>query len=114
VAHKIAIPDRQGVTFVELDDIIRCRADRNYTTFFLNNGEKILSSRPLNDYEMLLAGHNFLRVHNSHLVNMSHISRYIKGEPGIAVMTDKSEVEISRRKKGELLGRLALWPAVRP
>ncbi len=105
---KIGIPDLQGTTFIELSEIIRCQADRNYTIFFLVNGEKLVSTHTLKEYEAMLADYNFIRVHNSHLVNIAHIRRYIRGEGGTAVMSDNSEVEISRRKKNEFLERLSL------
>ena len=84
---------------VELDQIIRCEADRNYTSFFLKNGKKILVSRSLKDYETLLTGHNFLRVQQSHLVNLDYVDRYDKGNGGAVVMKDGSEVPLSPAKR---------------
>ena len=54
----------------------------------------------------MLADHSFLRVHNSHVVNLNAITRYVKGEGGYLVMTDGSNVDVSRSRKELLLQRL--------
>ena len=84
---------------VELEDIIRCEADRNYTSFFLNSGKKILVSKTLKEYETLLTSHNFLRVQQSHLINLNYVDRYDKGNGGSVVMKDGSEVPLSPAKR---------------
>jgi two-component system LytT family response regulator len=105
-SKKIAIPDLEGITFVDLDDILRCEADRNYTCIYLQNGRKIVSSKVLKEYEKLFADYHFIRLHNSHIINMRHVKRYIEGEGGTVVMTDDSSVDVSRRRKSEFLERL--------
>lgn len=103
---KVAIPDGDGLVFISLTDIIRCDSDGNYTYFILNNGKKIMSSRTLGEYEEMFEGENFFRVHRSHLVNLDHVKKYIKGEGGYVVLSDNSQVEVSRRKKIEFLEKL--------
>lgn len=103
---KVAIPDGDGLIFVSLTDIIRCDSDGNYTYFILTNGKKIMSSRTLGEYEEMFEGENFFRVHRSHLVNLDHVKKYIKGEGGYVVLSDNSQVEVSRRKKIEFLEKL--------
>ena len=103
---KIAIPDGDGLVFIDLNDIIRCDSDGNYTYFILTGGKKIVSSRTLGEYEELFEDENFFRVHRSHLVNLKHIKKYIKGEGGYVALSDNSQVEVSRRKKNEFLDRL--------
>lgn len=105
---KVAIPDSEGLVFVNLDDIVRCESDGNYTHIILNNGKNILASRTLGEYEEMFSEENFSRVHRSHLINLNHIDKYIKGEGGYAVMTDGSHVEISRRKRAEFMEKLSL------
>jgi len=104
---KVAIPDGDGLVFISLTDIIRCDSDGNYTYFILNNGKKIMSSRTLGEYEEMFEGENFFRVHRSHLVNLDHVKKYIKGEGGYVVLSDNSQVEGSRRKKIEFLEKLS-------
>ena len=100
---KLAIPDMEGFVFIDVDDIIRCQSDGSYTRFYLTSGEKILASKSLGEYEGMLNGETFYRVHRSSLINLSHIKKYIKGEGGYVIMTDGSEIEVSRRKKAEFI-----------
>lgn len=97
--RRLVLKTQESVHVVELDHIIRCEADRNYTSFYLTEGKKILVSRTLKDYETLLTGHNFLRVQQSHLVNLNFVERYDKGNGGAVVMKDGSEVPLSPAKR---------------
>lgn len=106
-AKKIALPSSNGLIIVPLKEIIRCEAGINYTNFFLTTKQKIIVAKTLKEYEELLSDYDFVRVHNSHLINLLHAKNYIRGEGGLVAMTDGTEVEVSRRKKEELLKRLA-------
>jgi len=104
----IAVPTFEGLQMINANDIIRCVADENYTHIFLKNKSKLTISRILKEYEELLSDFNFFRVHNSCLINLSHVVKYIKGDGGYVVMTDDSIVEVSRRKKTDLLSKLSI------
>ncbi|MGI8891966.1 MAG: LytR/AlgR family response regulator transcription factor [Bacteroidia bacterium] len=104
---KVAIPDIEGLVFIYLDEIVRCESDSNYTYIHLINKKRITASRTLRDFEELFSEENFFRVHRSHLINLEHLKKYIKGEGGFAVMADDSKVEVSRRKKSEFMEVLA-------
>ena len=106
LVKKIAIPDQEGVAIVEISDIIRCQADSNYTLIFLKDGSKLVSTKTLKEYNNLLDEAVFKRVHNSFLININHIKKYIKGDGGQVVMSDDSIVEVSRRRKNDLLDAL--------
>lgn len=97
--RKLVLKTQESVHIVELDNIIRCEADRNYTSFYLAEGKKILVSKTLKDYETLLSSHNFLRVQQSHLINLDYVDRYDKGNGGSVVMKDGSEVPLSPAKR---------------
>jgi len=105
--ERITLPTFDGLRFIILKDIIRCEADNNYTNFYLNSGEKVLVTKTLKEYDESLSGEDFIRVHQSHLVNSKYIDRYIKGDGGTIIMTDGSQVEVSRRRKEEFLKRMA-------
>lgn len=105
---KIAVPTFDGLQMLDAKDIIKCTADESYTHITLFNGAKLTVSRILKEYEDLLSDLNFFRVHNSCLINLAHVVKYVKGEGGQVVMSDGETVEVSRRKKNELLSRLAL------
>jgi len=97
--RRLVLKTQESVHVVELDSIIRCESERNYTSFFLINGKKIVVSKTLKDYEILLAGHNFLRVQQSHLINLDFVSRYDKVNGGTIVMKDDSEIPLSPAKR---------------
>ncbi len=97
--RRLVLKTQESVHVVELDSIIRCESERNYTSFFITGGKKIVVSKTLKDYEILLAGHNFLRVQQSHLINLDFVSRYDKINGGTIVMKDASEVPLSQAKR---------------
>jgi two-component system LytT family response regulator len=106
--NKIAFPTSDGLKFIYLDQIIRCMASNNYTHIYLTNHEKLLISKSLKDVENILPSNNFCRIHNSHLVNLKYIRKLIKGDTNTLVMNDDTELEVSRRKKEELVKILNL------
>jgi len=107
-AKKIALPTPNGLTIVSLKDIIRCEAGVNYTNFFFTTKNKLLVAKTLKEFEELLNNYDFIRVHNSHLINLHHVKDYTRrGEGGIVTMTDGMELDVSRRKKEEFMKRLA-------
>lgn len=97
--RRLVLKTQESVHVIELDQIIRCEADRNYTSFFLVGGKKILVSKTLKEYETLLSSHNFLRIQQSHLINLDYVDRYDKGNGGSVVMKDGSEVPLSPAKR---------------
>jgi two-component system, LytTR family, response regulator len=101
--RKIVLKTAESIHIIQVKNIIRCEADVNYTTFYLDNSEKLLVSKTLKDYAELLENSGFYRPHQSHLVNLDHIVRYDKTEGGHLVMSDDSIVPVSTRKKDELL-----------
>jgi two-component system, LytTR family, response regulator len=103
---KLAIPTQDGLMIVSLNDIIRMEADANYTIIYLANKGKTIASKNIGEFENMLAGKNFIRVHHSYLVNLRHVTRYIKGAGGQLIMSDGSNIDVSRRKKEDLVERL--------
>ena len=101
---KISVPMSNGYQMRTVADISRCESDNNDTTFFLNNNKQILVSKPIKDYEEMLEGSGFVRVHRSHLVNLAHVEKFI--QKSYVVMSDKTVVEVARRKTEELLARI--------
>ena len=104
--RRLVLKTQESVHVIELDQIIRCEADRNYTSFFLADNKKILVSKTLKEYETLLASHNFLRVQQSHLINIDYVDRYDKKNGGAVVMKDGSEVPLSPAKREVFFARL--------
>jgi len=102
---NIVLPTLDGFLVVKISDIIRCEADKNYTFFIFSNKEKVLVSKTLKEFDELLHEMDFIRVHQSHLINAAHVQRYIKGSGGYVKMSDDSIIEVSRRKKELLMER---------
>lgn len=104
--NKIILPMHEGLLILKIAEIIRLESDGARTAFFTTDGKKYITGRTLATYEDQLIPRSFYRVHHSHLVNMNHISKYIKGEGGQVVMSDHSIVDVSRRKKEGFLRAL--------
>ena len=105
--NKIALPTLEGIEFYDTSDIIRVEADRAYCKFYLNKGKEILVSKSLKEYEDILEECNFYRVHKSHMVNLDTIVKYVKGKGGYVVLEDGSHVDVSVRRKEQLIKLLA-------
>ncbi|MBA3704553.1 MAG: response regulator transcription factor, partial [Bacteroidetes bacterium] len=103
---KIAVSDAKGITYVNFDDIVCCRSSDNYTVISLKNNSQLVATKALKEFEDVLSGLPCFRIHNTSLINMNHVVRYIRGEGGFVIMTDKTELEVSRRKKKEFLEKL--------
>ena len=104
--NRIALPTMQGLEFVPVESIVSCSSNNNYTEFLLIGKKKLLVSRTLKEVEDMLADHPFLRVHNSHIVNLNAITRYVKGEGGYLLLADGSTVDVSRSRKELLMQKL--------
>jgi two-component system, LytTR family, response regulator len=105
--RRITVPTVKGLEFLPVQDIMRCESHINYTSIYLTNGQKLTVAKTLKEFEELLTDHNFYRVHNSHLINLACIKSYRRGKGGSVAMTDNTEIEVSTRRKDELLKRLS-------
>lgn len=103
---RIALPTLEGLQMVTTDTILYCMANSNYTTFVMKDKKKLVISRTLKEIEEMLEDHGFLRIHHSHLVNINEIEKYIRGEGGTVLMTDDTELDVSRSRKEALLKTL--------
>jgi two-component system LytT family response regulator len=99
--RKLVLKTQECVYVVDLNEIIRCEADKNYTFFYLNSGKKILVSRTLKDYETMLNGYGFFRIQQSHLINLEYLDRYDKQQGGAIIMKDGTAVPLSPAKKDQ-------------
>lgn len=101
--HKLCLATSDYVEFVDVSNIIYCEANGAYTNFFLTNGKKLLVSKHLKEYENLLKEHHFYRVHNSYLINLYQVKKYVKTDGGYIIMNNDEIVSISRTKKEKFL-----------
>ncbi len=103
----ISLSTSEGMEFVPIAEITRLEASGPYTYFFLKDKRKIMVSRNLKEYELLLSDHDFFRLHNSYMVNLREVRKVLRTDGGYAVMNDESQIAISPKKKDEFLQLLA-------
>ena len=101
--NNLAVPTMEGLLFIGIQDIIRCESDDKYSKIFLADKKMILASRTLGDFETILQPHGFFRIHKSYLINLVHLKKYLRGEGGQVIMADGATLDVSRRKKEELM-----------
>jgi two-component system, LytTR family, response regulator len=101
IANKIAVPVKDGMLFIAINDIVRIESDGSYSTFHMCDLNKIVASKNLKEYEDILPINEFFRTHKSHLINLKYVKKYFRGNGHFVEMNDGSKVEIARRKKDE-------------
>ena len=104
--RRIVLHTQEKIQVVNVKDIVRCESSSNYTTFYFIDGSKLLVSKTLKEFEKLLQDHPFLRVHQSHLVNLQHVKAFLKAEGGYLQMQDSALVPVSFRKRQAVLEAL--------
>lgn len=103
IFNKIAVPTMQGLLFFDINTIIQLEAQSNYTILYFSNHPKLTASKTLKEFEELLPEEIFFRTHHSHIINLSYIKRYLKGDGGQIEMQNGNYVDVARRKKDEFL-----------
>ncbi len=102
--QKLLLKTVDRIYSVNIQDVVSCESDKNYTTFNFINSPKLVVSTNLKEYETMLAPHNFFRTHKSHLINMAYFDHFIKSDGGNRiVMKNKQVIPLSVRKKDEFL-----------
>jgi len=104
--QKLVLRTTQSIHVLNIEEIIRCQADNSYTTFFLESGEKIMVSKGICNYSVLLLGNGFVSPHQSHLVNINFIKKLDKSNGGVLILKNDTEIPISVRRKQAILDTL--------
>lgn len=99
--YRLALHTHQGLKLVAPHEIIRCEANNNYTIFHLTGNMSITTSKTIKEYEEILAEYRFVRVHKSHLVNLLYVEQLTNKNQ--LLLTNKTLVDVSRRRKPELM-----------
>jgi len=102
---RLAVPTKEGVEFIQMNDILRLEADGNYTFIYLKNGTKLYTSKTLKIFENLLPAARFYRPHQSHIINTLSMSKYVKNDGGYILMSDGSQIAIARSKRKDFSDR---------
>ena len=103
----IAIPSLEGLEFVQVDDINYCEAQVNYTCIHMTDGGSLLLSKTLKNVESMLENHHFIRIHQSYLINITHIKKYIRGQGGYVIMRNGANLPVSRNKKEDFIKKIS-------
>jgi two-component system LytT family response regulator len=101
--QRIALTTNDGMMFVATNDILYCEAESNYTKVILTEGRKVLVSKVLKEIDEALAGPDFYRIHNSFLINLNRIKKFVRGEGGYVIMDDGANIGISRSRRQEFM-----------
>lgn len=104
--EKISLPTQEGLTVIEIKRIIRIEASSNYSLVYFDDGESLIVSKTLHQFEDILSGQGFCRIHNTHLINLAYIKKYQKGRGGTVSMTDGTKLSVSAGRKKEFLEKL--------
>jgi len=107
---RLALPVEGKIVMLDHEQIIYCESDGNYTRLFLSGSGSIMISRTLKDIDDMLRGPGFIRIHHSYLVNISHVSEYLRGEGGEVILSNGKHLRVSRNRKKELLAALMQPP----
>ena len=101
--NKITVHTSKGMLFVAMQNILWLQSDNNYTTLHLAEGHPIITSRSIGDFEEMLLEFDFCRIHHSAIINLQHLKEYRKGEGGSVILSNGKELEVSRRRKADLM-----------
>jgi two-component system, LytTR family, response regulator len=101
--QRIALTTNDGMIFVATQDILYCQAESNYTTIVLKDAKKIMVSKVLKDIDETLSSSDFFRIHNSYLINLNRIKKFVRGEGGYVIMDDGTSISISRSRRQEFM-----------
>lgn len=96
--ERIALPDHAGYRFENMRDIVRLESDSNYTTIYLKTNEKVVVSKPMKHFEDFLDETIFIRIHNSHIINIHFLKSYIREDGGLAELLDGTRLQIAKRR----------------
>jgi len=100
---KLAIPHSKGMDFINLQDLIYCRAEGSYTRIYLDGKEPLLASKGLKEFANILDPKAYCRVHHSCMISLEHVQQYIQGEGGYVIMSNGDHVDIARRRKEDFM-----------
>ncbi len=103
VLGTIALPILEGLIFEQVNHIVHCDSDNNYSLFHFSDGHQLLVTQTLKSVEVMLSPYKFFRVHNRHLINIAKVKKYVKGTGGYLIMENGSSIPVSRSRKDELM-----------
>ena len=104
--NRMCLHTQEKIEVVDIQDVVRCESSDNYTIFYFENGQKLMVTRTLKNFEKQLEKHQFFRSHQSHLVNLKYLQSFVRTEGGYLLLKNGDQVPVSVRKRAELMGIL--------
>jgi two-component system, LytTR family, response regulator len=101
--RKLVLNTSNNIYVVDIDNIIRCESDQNYTKIYFKDRDMVLVSKTLKEFDLMLSERGFYRVHQSHLINLSFIDYYEKGLGGTLILKNRIRIPVSSRRKEKFL-----------
>lgn len=104
---RIMLPTGSGMEVLDLDEIIRCEADDNYTVIYLKDKKYILITKNLSNMEKILSDNGFFRVHRKFIININYIKKFIKNKKNpTVILRDGAEIPISEQRYNDFVSAL--------
>ncbi len=103
-SKKLVLKSHDSILSVDVNDIYFCESDGgSYTRFYFSGNKQFLVSKPLKEYDRLLSGFGFFRIHKSYLVNMKKITKYDKLSGGSVILENQKALPVSFRKRDQFI-----------
>lgn len=107
---KLALPLQDEIRYEQITAVVRFEASNNYCYVFLDTGERLLVSRTLKTFAVMLDSYGFIRTHQSHLVNSRYVKSFLKEDGGLLLLIDKSKIPVSKTHRLLVKERLGQLP----
>jgi DNA-binding LytR/AlgR family response regulator len=95
----ICIKSYGDYRYLDSDEILYFEADNNSTDIHLNNGEMITAFKTLKHFETVLPESQFLRIHNSYIINVDQVSRIHTGNTVCYIKNSTTKLPFSKSYK---------------
>ncbi|MEP7169268.1 MAG: LytTR family DNA-binding domain-containing protein [Bacteroidota bacterium] len=104
----IPVPTPDGYQTIEMADILYMKARNRQTIIFLAGltTEYIISNEPLQHYEEILKEKNFLRIHNSYIINLKYLNKFLRGKVAYALLIKDISLTVTDKYRDTLVSVL--------
>ncbi len=104
--QKIGIAMSDKIVFINFSNIIYCEASGPYTHVFLSDGQKLVSSKALGEFESQLSANKFFRIHHHYLINLNQVKEFQRHDGGYVIMENNKGLEVSQRRRKDFLDEI--------
>jgi two-component system LytT family response regulator len=108
--RRVVLKTSGSIEYVAIREILRCEAEGRYTKVIFGDNNSLFVSMHLKEVEMALQSNQFIRCHNSHLINRNKIRRFNKSDGGFFEMVNGDQVPVARARKEHIMSQLDSGP----